>query len=342
MAKKNLTVRQGRCINFRNCSKADAKEVQEVNLGDDFICSNCGSDLQEIPIPPGVPWGLITVIVAVVTVLGFGAYMLFFWPPPPPPVLSINPKEANVLAGETVKLTATIEPEDKKVKWNWTSGDEGVATVNDRGVVTGVSEGSVTITVTDEKSKVSESVSVIVVPPPPSMVTVTFNSNGGSEVSVQTVRGGEKATKPSNPTKHGNTFGGWFTDNNTFADEWIFASEVVTNVTLYAKWNGDTPPPCGNTTITYSFGRYVGVTIRANGKCIPEASNGTMYYTCRVQIAKHGSTTYYAEKGDTFVGTWANGDIVNGRLLDSNNNQKASILAGKRPNPYDLSNDRCE
>ena len=88
---------------------------------------------------------------------------------------------------------------------------------------------------------------------------------------------------------------------------------------------------------TYSFGRYEGK--RVNG--IPDGQ-GTMYYTCRVQIAKHGRSTYYAEAGDTFVGTWGNGDIVNGKLLDSNNNQKAAILAGKRPNPYDLTNDRCE
>ena len=64
-----------------------------------------------------------------------------------------------------------------------------------------------------------------------------------------------------------------------------------------------------------------------------------MTYTRRVQIAKHARQTYYAEKGDVFVGTWGNGDIVNGNLFDSQNNQKAAILAGKRPNPYDISKD---
>ena len=93
----------------------------------------------------------------------------------------------------------------------------------------------------------------------------------------------------------------------------------------------------GTTPKGYTFGRYEGA--RVNG--IPEGQ-GTMYYTCRVQIAKHGRTTYYAEAGDTFVGTWGNGDIVNGNLYDRNNNQKAAILAGKRPNPYDLTRDRCE
>ena len=68
--------------------------------------------------------------------------------------------------------------------------------------------------------------------------TVVFNSNGGSEVSNQTVKDGEKASKPTDPTKAGNTFGGWFKDNNTFAQEWNFAANTVTaNTTLYAKWN---------------------------------------------------------------------------------------------------------
>jgi uncharacterized repeat protein (TIGR02543 family) len=68
--------------------------------------------------------------------------------------------------------------------------------------------------------------------------TVTFNSNGGSEVSEQTVAKGDKAIKPTpDPTKDDNTFEGWFTDNNTFENEWNFAVNTVTaNVTLFAKW----------------------------------------------------------------------------------------------------------
>jgi len=75
--------------------------------------------------------------------------------------------------------------------------------------------------------------------------TVVFNSNGGSEVPSQPIKDGEKATKPTpDPTKDDNTFGGWFKDNNTFAVEWNFAANVVTeNTTLYAKWNVIPPAP---------------------------------------------------------------------------------------------------
>ena len=90
-------------------------------------------------------------------------------------------------------------------------------------------------------------------------------------------------------------------------------------------------------TINYSFGSYSGETV--NG--IPDGQ-GTMRYTCRVQIAKHGRGTQYAENGDVLTGTWSKGDIANGNLRDRNGNQKAAVLAGRRQSPHNLSNDRCE
>jgi len=88
--------------------------------------------------------------------------------------------------------------------------------------------------------------------------------------------------------------------------------------------------------IQYSFGRYEGYMVDS----IPEGQ-GTMYYTCRIQIATHGRSIYFAEKGDIFSGTWSNGDILNGNLRDMDGEQKAAILAGKRKEPYNLSNDSC-
>jgi len=66
--------------------------------------------------------------------------------------------------------------------------------------------------------------------------TVTFNSNDGSAVDPQTVKEGEKATRPSpDPTKDGFYFVGWFSDvalNNVYD----FDTPVTKNITLYAKW----------------------------------------------------------------------------------------------------------
>ena len=90
-------------------------------------------------------------------------------------------------------------------------------------------------------------------------------------------------------------------------------------------------------TVTYSFGKYEGTLVDG----IPDGQ-GTMYYTCRIQIARHGRTVYFAEKGDSFEGTWANGDIVNGNLFDSNKRAKAAIVAGRSPSLKNLSDDNCE
>ena len=74
--------------------------------------------------------------------------------------------------------------------------------------------------------------------------TVTFNSNGGSAVDSQTVRIGSTATRPTDPTRTGYTFAGWYSDKE-LTTLYDFSAEVTQNITLYAKW---TPIPC---TITY-------------------------------------------------------------------------------------------
>ena len=71
--------------------------------------------------------------------------------------------------------------------------------------------------------------------------TVTFNTDGGSTVAEQ-IRANAPATKPSEPTKDGYDFGGWYTDE-AFTTEYKFTeSEKVTqDMPLYAKWTKEAP-----------------------------------------------------------------------------------------------------
>lgn len=62
--------------------------------------------------------------------------------------------------------------------------------------------------------------------------TVTFDSNGGSKVSKQTIESGKTATKPSNPTRSGYTFKGWYLNGSAYN----FSNKVTKNITLTAKW----------------------------------------------------------------------------------------------------------
>ena len=62
--------------------------------------------------------------------------------------------------------------------------------------------------------------------------SVTFDSDGGNSVPSQTVAHGSVATKPSDPTRNGYEFDGWF--NNDV--EWNFTIAITAPITLKAKW----------------------------------------------------------------------------------------------------------
>lgn len=68
----------------------------------------------------------------------------------------------------------------------------------------------------------------------PETVTVTLASGTGSNRKV-TVTEGDTMNVPSNPTKEGYTFGGWYT-NSSCTDAWNFNSAITKDMTLYAKW----------------------------------------------------------------------------------------------------------
>lgn len=66
---------------------------------------------------------------------------------------------------------------------------------------------------------------------------ILFNSNGGSSIPNIEVNYGEKIVKPTNPTKEGYTFVGWFKDS-ALTNEWNFEVDImlINDITLYAKW----------------------------------------------------------------------------------------------------------
>lgn len=66
---------------------------------------------------------------------------------------------------------------------------------------------------------------------------VYFESNGGSYVNAQQVKkGGSRADRPADPVRQGYIFGGWYTDNGTFVNEYNFTELVTSDLRLYAKW----------------------------------------------------------------------------------------------------------
>ena len=64
---------------------------------------------------------------------------------------------------------------------------------------------------------------------------VTFESNGGSSVSMQTVKVGSKAFEPEQPVREGYTFAGWYKESSLL-NRYSFDQPVSQHMTLYAKW----------------------------------------------------------------------------------------------------------
>jgi len=141
----------------------------------------------------------------------------------------------SVNVGETITLTESY-PSGGLEGVIWFSSNDALATVNQSGVVTGVGEGQVTISLYSYYNhNIVDTHTVNVLPI--QTYDVTFDSNEGSAVTTQTVNGGDSATEPTDPTRTGFEFAGWFTDDTTFLNEYNFASAVEDNITLYAKWN---------------------------------------------------------------------------------------------------------
>ena len=66
--------------------------------------------------------------------------------------------------------------------------------------------------------------------------TVSFEENGGSSVTDITLDYQANITRPSDPTKDGHTFAGWYLDPQ-FKFVYSFGQMPAENITVYAKWN---------------------------------------------------------------------------------------------------------
>ena len=132
--------------------------------------------------------------------------------------------------------------------------------------------------------------------------TVTFVSNG-TTYQTQTVSTGQYAMAPTDPTLYGYVFKGWFTDNGTFLNEFSFSTLITSDITLYAKWEGNlefTTDPIADGTVTR---------ISGSPGAVAFSATPSLDYTSLVWDFGDGSTStntyvthYYSEPG-TYTAT---------------------------------------
>ena len=171
--------------------------------------------------------------------------------------VTLNTNNLELAVGETEKLTATLSPEpslEKDDKLNWVSYNPEVATVDENGVVTAVSEGyayiHVSVCVSPEAGRLVETYCLVHVVPAMSYHTVTFVDWDDTVLKTQSVLDGTAATAPADPTREGYTFAGWDVDfSSVTADLTVKATYTVNTYTITFVADGKTV-----STVTKAYG----------------------------------------------------------------------------------------
>jgi uncharacterized repeat protein (TIGR02543 family) len=101
---------------------------------------------------------------------------------------------------------------------------------------------------------------------------VAFNSNGGTSVPTQTVKQGELANRPANPTRSGYIFDDWYRDSGLNV-AYNFNYPVVENLTLYAGWTEGYEP---RTEYTVTFDINGGSGTTPPSQTVPAGSSITL------------------------------------------------------------------
>lgn len=130
--------------------------------------------------------------------------------------VSITPATATVNVGETTTLSAVFTPANaSNQNVTWTSSNTSVATVNASGVVTGVSEGNATITVTTADGGYTATATITVIPVP--VTGVSLNASNITLTVLDGVADTQQLTAtiaPSNATNKNVT---WTSSNTSVA-----------------------------------------------------------------------------------------------------------------------------
>ena len=147
-------------------------------------------------------------------------------------VITTAPDTTEYTAGQSfdpagMVVTAKYFDAQEAAVTNYTISPSGGLATTDTSVTISYTEGNITKTATQ---------AITVNPASSASCTVTFDTNGhGTAPAAQTVESGKAATKPSDPTASGWTFGGWYTEA-TCANAFDFSKAIAADFTLYAKW----------------------------------------------------------------------------------------------------------
>ena len=140
---------------------------------------------------------------------------------------------------------------------------------------------------------------------------VSFESNGGSDVTTQTVVANSRVTEPVAPYREGYTFTGWYTDENC-SQKYNFKSYVTDEFTLYAGWR---------------INKYT-ISFEENGGS--EVNNQTITY------GKTVSQVYPERVGYTFAGWYTDPELKYAYNFDTVVKNDFTLYAKWNRNKYSI------
>ena len=220
--------------------------------------------------------------------------------------VSLDFTSATLDVGETMTLTATVAPTNATNKsLTWSSNNTAVATVSTGGVVTAVSAGTATITVTTADGGKTATCSV------------TVKSSGGSDTELSVMFDFTTTTQRTTQTSNKNewqTQGFTFTNNKGDSSNGCISN--VNPIRMYKSSNATFTAPNGylitSIVISGSSGDYALELTGSKNTCTVESSGTTftlnptningqssVYFVLKQQARIYDATVYYKQSGVT-------------------------------------------
>lgn len=125
--------------------------------------------------------------------------------------------------------------------------------------------------------------------------SISFETNGGSVVTAIQGNYGDSVAKPTDPTKTGYQFAGWYVDSQLNGESYTFTTMPINGITLYAKWTPVTYR------ITYKFMLDVSTEINT-----AVTNNNVTSYTVESQLSLAVPTT----RGYTFEAWYTDANLT--------------------------------
>ena len=151
--------------------------------------------------------------------------------------------------------------------------------------------------------------------------TVTFNTNGGDAIDNQRVNHNGRVTRPTDPTRDGFVFEGWYADS-AFVTQFDFNTQITGNITIFARWTERIPPhfpddwqnpfvDVNNNDWFYNYVRYVFTNNLMQGvsptEFVPNApTTRAMFVTVLHRLAGSSTANGESQFVDVASGTWYN------------------------------------